>query len=180
MEKTLSKSAASVKELLIAAVLLATGLLLPIGFHTFKLGGPVFLPMHIPVMLAGFMVNPLLACIVGFVTPLLSTAFTGMPPFPIVSTQMAVELASYAFFIALFSQKLKLNEYFSLFLGMITGRLVCAVLVFIFSITVTGYKGSPATFLVSSVSKGWPGILIQIIFIPSLVIWFKRIKLIDK
>ena len=63
---------------------------------------------------------------------------------------------------------------------MITGRLVCAVLVFIFSITVTGYKGSPATFLVSSVSKGWPGILIQIILIPSLVIWFKRIKLIDK
>ncbi|MGF7107610.1 ECF transporter S component [Treponema pedis] len=180
MEKTITKQAVFIRELIMAGILLVTGVLLPIGFHTFKLGGPVFLPMHIPVMLAGFMLNPLSACIVGFITPILSTAFTGMPPFPVVMSQMAVELAAYAFFIAVFSQRLKLNSYVSLILGMISGRLVCAILVFIFSLTVTGYKGTPVKFLIGGISKGWPGLLVQIVLIPFLVTWFKRIRLIEK
>ncbi len=180
MKRAIALPAVAVKEFITAFVLLVAGVLLPVGFHTFKLGGPVFLPMHIPAMLAGFLLNPILACGVGFAMPVLSTACTGMPPFPIVMSQMAVELAAYAFFIALFSQKLKLNTYVSLVFAMIGGRLICAALVFIFSLTITGYTATPAAFLISSVSKGWPGLLIQIILIPILVTWFKYIKLIKR
>ena len=41
------------RQLILGAVLIAFGLIVPSIFHYFSLGGRVFLPMHIPVLLAG-------------------------------------------------------------------------------------------------------------------------------
>ena len=39
--------------LVLAAMFAAFGVLLPSVFHMFNMGGPIFLPMHIPVLLCG-------------------------------------------------------------------------------------------------------------------------------
>ena len=49
-------------------LLVAAGIILPMMFHAVGMG-KVFLPMHIPVLLAGFMVGPIIGGLVGFLTP---------------------------------------------------------------------------------------------------------------
>lgn len=58
----------------------ALGILLPILFHQVSLGGRIFLPMHIPVLLAGALIGPVSGLIVGIISPGLSFLLTGMPP----------------------------------------------------------------------------------------------------
>ena len=62
------------------ALYLALAILLPIGFHAFGFAGRIFLPMHIPVLLAGFLVGPMAGIIVGILAPPLSHLMTSMPP----------------------------------------------------------------------------------------------------
>ena len=49
-------------------------------FHLAGGMGVVFLPMHLPVLLAGFFLGPRFGLLVGIITPLLSSLLTGMPP----------------------------------------------------------------------------------------------------
>ena len=67
------------KNLVISAILIAIGFILPILFHTFGLLGPIFLPMHLSVLMGGFLLLPHEALLVGIATPILSSIFTGMP-----------------------------------------------------------------------------------------------------
>jgi len=75
-----------VKFLTLTALLIAVGVLLPMVFHILSFGGPMFLPMHIPVLVAGFLLPWQFAALVGITTPLLSFFLTGMPPVPTVFT----------------------------------------------------------------------------------------------
>lgn len=66
-----------VKQLTLSAFFLALGLVLPFAFHSFgPQAGTVFLPMHIPVLLCGFVCGPAYGALVGMLTPLLSSALT--------------------------------------------------------------------------------------------------------
>ena len=55
---------------------LALAVLLPVGFHMLGVAGRIFLPMHIPVLLAGFLVGPYCGLIVGLIAPGLSFLLT--------------------------------------------------------------------------------------------------------
>jgi len=79
----------------------AAALVLPTLFHLVRLGH-VFMPMYLPLVTLGFFVAPLPAAITAFVTPLLSGAVTGMPPFfPPIALFMAIELSIMTGLIAL-------------------------------------------------------------------------------
>jgi len=103
----------SVKEMVLSALFTAIGLLLPVIFHAFGMGS-TFLPMHIPVLLAGFVVSIPFAIAVGIVTPILSSLLTGMPPMFPVLPYMVFELAAYGTVASLLYRRLKLNVYISL------------------------------------------------------------------
>ncbi len=45
------------RDLTLTGILMAMGLILPTIFHTFNMGGQVFLPMHIPVLLCGLLIG---------------------------------------------------------------------------------------------------------------------------
>lgn len=64
MEKT--------KKLTFSALFIAFGLVLPQFFHLFGGTGPIFLPMHIPVLLAGFFLGAPAGAVVGVITPMLA------------------------------------------------------------------------------------------------------------
>ena len=69
----------NIRNIILGGLFVALGIVIPIAFHAIG-AGPVFLPMHIPVLLAGFTIGPTIGCLVGAVTPILSSLLTGMPP----------------------------------------------------------------------------------------------------
>ena len=76
------------RDLILAALFVALGLLLPVMFHAIG-AGPVMLPMHIPVLLCGFICGWQYGAICGLIVPLLSSVITGMPPiFPTAPAMM--------------------------------------------------------------------------------------------
>ena len=69
------------KKITLGGLFLALGILLPQVAHL--IAGPslgqVLLPMHIPVLLGGFVLGPWFGCFLGAATPLISSLITGMP-----------------------------------------------------------------------------------------------------
>ncbi len=149
------------------ALFLAFSILLPQIFHLFGGTGPVFLPMHIPVLIAGLYLGGIQGALIGFLAPIFSSIFTGMPAVPILYF-MIVEVTVYGFTAGYFYKNRKLNIYLSLILSMIIGRLFLALTVFSLQ-PLLGLKLSPSGYFTGALITGIPGMLIQLIFIPVVI-----------
>ena len=146
---------------------LSLGIVLPFVFHQFALAGRIFLPMHIPVFLAGIFAGPISGVIVGGFSPVISFFLTGMPP-PYAVPLMALELPVYGLSIGLLYYVKKMNLIFSLLISMILGRAAFALGLLILGAFINLPYGF-YTFLQVSFITGLPGIIVQVILIPSLV-----------
>lgn len=155
------------KKMILSGLFIAMGLILPMIFHTVNLSGSIFSPMHLPVMLGGFLLGPVYGAAIGFITPILSSVLTGMPPLMPIMPMMALELLGYGFMTGLLFTKTK-KIYISLILSIVFGRLCSMVGAFILSLTLAP-QISPIPYVVSGVVNGLPGIAIQLIVIPALV-----------
>ena len=155
------------KKMILSALFVAIGLILPMIFHTVNLSGSIFSPMHLPVMLGGFLLGPSYGAAIGFMTPVLSGLLTGMPPIMPIMPMMAFELLGYGLMSGLLFRKTK-KIYLSLICSIVFGRLCSMVAAFILSITFAP-QISPIPYVLSGVINGLPGIAIQIILIPILV-----------
>jgi uncharacterized membrane protein len=166
----------SVKEVVFSGLFITLGLVLPVVFHFFGLG-KTFLPMHIPVLLAGFMLSVPYAAAVGALTPLLSSVITGMPPLFPIMPYMVLELAVYAAVASILSRKLRLNIYISLILSMIAGRVAAGIAVWFLVIFFEAKLPGPFAFIASAVTTGIPGIIIQIAFIPPMAALLRKSRI---
>lgn len=155
-------------ELTITGLLMALGILLPLIFHAVNLGGQVFLPMHLPVILGGFYLSILPVALLGLLTPILATLLTGMPPIPTVFAMMA-ELLTYVIVVSLLFNKLKWGVYPSLISAMILGRGVSILSNWIIIQLISGKSFDFLSFLSVLFVVGLPGIIIQLVLIPLLV-----------
>lgn len=155
------------KKLVIAGLMLAIGIILPYVFHVTGVNGTIFSPMHIPVLLAGLLLGANLGFWVGLLCPLLNFLISGMPPVPMLWAMM-VELSLYGIFTGLLYKYLKKNLILSLIVAMIIGRLGGALMVLLLS-SAFGLMLNPVSFLKGATIVSWPGILIQLIFIPIIV-----------
>ncbi|MCK4427130.1 MAG: ECF transporter S component [candidate division Zixibacteria bacterium] len=156
----------STKEITLTALFVTLGVILPIVFHQFAPAGRIFLPMHIPVFLAGIFVGPVGGLIVGLVCPTLSFLLTGMPP-PYAVPLMSMELPVYGVSIGILIRLIKL-PILSLLISMILGRLTFAFGLFILGRFLSLPYGVEA-FVKVSIITGLPGIAIQLILIPLLM-----------
>lgn len=164
------------KQITYAGLLLACGVILPQLFH--MVGGPglggILLPMHIPVLIAGFILNPIVALIVGGLTPVLSFLYTGgsMPAVPMLYF-MIIELAAYGLAVSILFKKCKWGVFISLIGGMIAGRIIRGI-AFMGATKLLG-MALPAAFGISaSLVQGIPGIIIQLVLIPPIIILMKN------
>lgn len=169
----------SVRETVLSGLFIALGLILPMVFHAFG-AGSTFLPMHIPVLIAGFVVSLPFALAVGVITPILSSLFTGMPPIFPVLPFMVFELATYGAVASLLYRKLKLNVYVSLICSMIVGRIVSSVVVWVLATFFMAKLPNPIVFITGGITQGIPGIIIQIVFIPGIVLALQKSNLIKR
>jgi 2-polyprenyl-3-methyl-5-hydroxy-6-metoxy-1,4-benzoquinol methylase/thiamine transporter ThiT len=155
-----------------AAALLALGVLLPLFFHLFG-AGSIFLPMHLSILLGGFLLGPFYGVLLGLLTPLLSFLSTGMPPVAALPG-MIVELAFYGLASGVFFRKIKTHHLYlditlSLFSAMLIGRIAGGFTNWaIYSSSGKAYSFAlwATTYFVSS----WPGILLQVVAVPLLLI----------
>lgn len=156
------------RRLVIAGLLLAIGIIIPMIFHSTGIAGTVFLPMHIPVLMGGFLLPPYLALLLGMLTPLINSLVTGMPPLYPIGIIMIFELGVYGLIASLLYRRLSIPSIISLIVSMIAGRIMAGLVVFILA-TFFAVQLDPILFIIGGVTTGIPGIIIQIILVPSLI-----------
>ncbi|WP_129723848.1 ECF transporter S component [Xylanivirga thermophila] len=158
-----------------ASFFLALGIIIPYIFHLAGIGGSILLPMHIPVLLCGFLLGTRYGLIVGFITPFLNSLLTGMPPIYPMALAMAFELATYGAISGYTYKSKHLNVYLSLIIAMLAGRAVYGIVNYILLAT-KGEEFLFKAFLVSSFVKPIWGIIIQIAIIPFIVKMLEKNK----
>ena len=171
-----------IKNLVLSAMFLALGIVLPFVTGQVPQVGSMLLPMHIPVLLCGFICGWQWGLTVGAAAPLLRSLTLVMPPpFP-TAVCMAFELAAYGAVAGLMYRALpkkKSNIYVALITAMIAGRLVWGAARFL----CTGLDPSKfgfAAFWAGAFTQAIPGIILHIILIPLLVMALEKAKLISK
>lgn len=163
------------RQMMYCGVMIALGIVLPIGFHAIGAAGPIFLPMHIPVFIAGILLGPLYGMLAGLITPIMSSFMTGMPPLLPMLPIMVMELALYGLSIGLLTKK-KVKIYLALVVSMISGRIGAGLVVWVL---VHGFDfarlpANPAVYIWASIVQGLPGIVIQFILIPLVVYYLGK------
>lgn len=165
------------KNLILSAFFLALCIILPTLVGAVNpVVGSVISPMHIPVLLCGFVCGKNKGLLVGFMAPLLKVAVYGVPMM-FIAVPMCFELALYGFFAGLFYEKLPkkiVNIYVSLIAAMILGRVGYGIITyFVTSFALLGASGGEYTlamFLASgAVFGGIPAIISHIVIIPPII-----------
>ncbi|WP_432408088.1 ECF transporter S component [Wukongibacter sp. M2B1] len=156
------------KDLIYGSFFLALGLIIPYFFHLLGIGGQIFLPMHLPVLLCGFILGSRYGLIVGFITPLLSSILTGMPPIYPVGFAMAFELSAYGFISGYLYNKMRWNVIPSLASAMLIGRVMSGIANYLL-ITFGGKQFILKMFLTAAFIRSIWGIVIQLILIPIII-----------
>lgn len=181
----MSKRTIQIRKLCLAAMLMTVGWLLPLLTGQIPEIGNMLCPMHFPVFLAGFVLGPWYALLIGFFLPLTRFFIFGMPILYPVGVGMMFELACYGFVSGIlyrlfqrihFSDPLSL--YCSLILAMLAGRGVWGItraLCGLFPNTTFTWQ----IFLSGAFITAWPGILLQLFVIPCLIFGLSRAHLLD-
>lgn len=158
------------------ALCIALGLVLPMLFHMFG-AGPIFLPMHIPVLLCGLIFGWQYGAVCGLTVPLISSVITAMPPIFPTATAMMFELCAYGALAGFFYLKLRWNVYPALICAMLGGRVVSGIANVVFMNMASKPYGF-AAFISASFVQAVPGIIIQILLIPVLILALQKAKII--
>lgn len=150
-----------------SAVFVAFGIVLPIMFHFVGAMGSIFLPMHIPVLMAGLFLGPISGLTVGVMTPILSSLLTGMPPLMPVLPLMMLELAAYGTVSGYLYRERQLPLVVALIAALVVGRV--AALVGVWGLANLLQLKLTVMVYAAGFAKGLPGIVVQLIAIPFLV-----------
>ena len=168
-----------IKNLVLSAMFLALGIVLPFVTGQVPQVGSMLLPMHIPVLLCGFICGWPYALLVGFIAPLLRSLLFSMPPFPAVALPMAFELAAYGLFSGLFYKLLKgkmgdtVRVYISLILAMLLGRVVWGIAKYILAL-LTGSVFTLEMFMAGAFINAVPALILHIVLIPLIIIALQK------
>jgi len=170
------------RKLILAALFLALGYVLPFFTGQVPAVGKMLLPMHIPVLLCGFVCGWQYGLVVGFVVPLFRSMLAGMPIMMPTAVGMAFELMTYGavsgFLYGKFPRKMW-SIYASLLGAMLSGRVVWGIV----SILLYGIQGNVFSwqlFLGGAILNAVPGILLQLVLIPVIIILLEKTGLMDE
>ena len=158
--------------MILAALFLALAYVLPFLTGQIPEIGSMLCPMHIPVLICGFICGLPWGLAVGFVAPILRSLTLGMPPLFPVAVCMAFELAAYGAVAGLMHKILPRKKpfiYLSLLCAMLAGRLVWGASMFI-CMGINGGGFTLAAFFAGAITEAIPGIIVQIVLIPIIVI----------
>lgn len=169
-----------IQNLVLAAMLTAVGIVLPFFTGQIPQIGNMLLPMHLPVLVCGLICGWQYGGITGFVLPLLRYMLFGMPPMP-NGISMAFELAAYGAIAGFLYNHSRwqciISLYRCLLIAMVGGRIVWGAA----SMVVLGLGGGAFTwqmFLAGAFLNAIPGIILQLVLIPALMLALHRTGLV--
>ena len=168
------------KRVVIAGLCVALGVVLPVAVHSIPNAGNILLPMHIPVLLCGLICGPWYGLACGILAPVLSSMISGMPPAAYLPPMVA-ELAAYGLISGLCIRLIKgkndtARVYFALIAAMIAGRIAYGMMnALIFRVG----EYSMELWLSGVFITAAPGILVQLIVIPIIILALKKAKVIE-
>lgn len=164
------------KKMILSAFFLALGLVMPFITGQIPEIGSMLLPMHIPVLICGFVCGWKYGGLVGVIVPLMRSVIWGMPPI-MTAISMAFELATYGMVTGFLYKRLPKNKvllYAELVVAMILGRVVWGAV----SIVIYGIQGNTFSwqiFMGGALLNAIPGIILQIVLVPVLVMALQRL-----
>ena len=167
------------RRLTLSALFLALALVLPFLTGQLQQIGNMLLPMHFPVLICGFVCGWPWGLAVGFIAPLLRSLLFGMPKIYPMAISMAFELAAYGAVSGFLYQRLPKRGssiYVSLLSAMVAGRLVWGLVRFLCAGLQPSAFGLSA-FWSGAVATAIPGIILQIILIPAIILLLEKAKL---
>ena len=165
-----------VRRLTYAALFLAIALVLPFLTGQIPEIGSALSPMHIPVLLCGFICGWPWGLAVGFIAPLLRSVIFGIPVMFPGAVAMAFELAVYGALSGWLRRVLPRTRpmiYVNLVLSMLAGRVVWGIARLILA-GLSGNSFTWALFLAGAFTNAVPGIILHIVLIPVLVMTMER------
>ena len=168
--------------LVLTAMLLALGLVLPFLTGQIPEIGGMLLPLHLPAPLCGLACGWPRGLALGFILPLLRSLLFGMPPLMPTAVCMAFEMAAYGAAAGLLYKRLGGKTpaalYASLIGAMLVGRLVWGVASWLIYSLFTQRVFTLTVFWVSGFVNAWPGIVLQLILIPAILLALQKARLI--
>ncbi len=165
----------------VAALFLAIAYIMPFLTGQIPEIGAMLCPLHIPVLLCGFICGWNWGLVVGLIAPLLRSLTLGMPPLFPTAMAMTFELAAYGAIAGLMYKLLpgkKLYIYCSLIVAMVAGRLVWGVAMAI-CMGISGGVFTFAAFIAGAFTNAIPGIVVQLLLIPGIVMVLDNPKITD-
>lgn len=171
----------SIKKMTLSAMFIAIGMVLPFFTGQIPQIGNMMCPMHIPVFLCGLICGWQYGAAVGFVVPLLRSFTFGMPILYPSALAMAFELMTYGLVVGFVYGHSRwqcvISLYRAMIAAMISGRLVWGMAM----IVLMGVRGNQFTFqafLAGAFLNAIPGIILQMVFIPAVMIVLNRTGLV--
>lgn len=169
------------KNLVLSAMFIAIGFVLPFFTGQIQLIGSMLLPMHIPVFLCALICGWQYGLAVGLILPILRSLTMGMPPLFPIAVSMSVEMAVYGLVTGYLYGRSKwkclIALYRSMIIAMIAGRVAWGftqMLLLGLSHTAFTWK----MFLSGALLNAIPGIIVQLTLIPIIMLALNRTGLV--
>ena len=170
-----------IRNMVVSALFLAVAYVLPNFTGNIPQIGSMLLPMHLPTILCGFLCGTPWGAAVGFFAPLMRSAILGMPYMYPTAIAMAFEMAVYGFVSGFLYHRLSKTPrgvYAALIGAMVCGRIVWGV---VMSVLLVGSGGSTsAAFSAGAFTNAIPGIILQLVAIPAIVLSLQKANLVSR
>ncbi len=169
-------------KMILSAFFLALAYVLPFLTGQIAEIGSMLCPLHIPVLICGFICGWQWGLAVGFIAPLFRSLTLSMPPLFPTAVAMAFELAVYGLIAGIMHKILPRKKpfiYVSLITAMVVGRIVWGVVMLV----CLGINNMPFTFtafISGAFINAFPGIVVQIILVPIIVVITEKILKIEE
>ena len=161
-----------ISRLVLSAMFLAIGLVLPFLTGQIPEIGGMLLPLHLPALICGFVCGWPWGLAVGFVLPMARSVLFGMPPMIPTALCMAFEMAAYGAVAGLVYRRLPRRPsgvYIALIASMLAGRVVWGIASWAIYALLTPNPFGIAAFWMGGFVNAWPGMVVQVIVVPLII-----------
>ncbi len=169
----------TVYDLTVSAMMLALGLFLPFLTGQIPEIGKMLLPMHIPVILCGFICGWKYGLGIGLLLPIMRSLIFGMPVLFPKAIAMALELAAYGFVCGFLYFRFKKKSIFSIYVSLVSAMVLGRASLALANIILLGLGEGGYTFalfLSGAFLDAIPGIILQLLLIPAVVAAINKVS----
>ncbi len=169
------------RNLTLTAMFMALGLVLPFFTGQIPKIGNMLLPMHIPVFLCGLICGWRYGGAVGLILPIMRHMLFGMPVLFPTGIAMSAELFTYGLVAGLLYSMSKWQCVRALYRAIISAMLIGRFVWGGVNVILFGFSGKGFTwqmFMVGAFINAVPGIVLQLILIPAIMVALDRTKLV--